>query len=53
MNRFQKWMFQKLLKKYCREIDQFDMVHVRDGNKSWYVTITMDVKHPRNYRTLK
>lgn len=52
MNKFTFWLFKILLKKYCREVDQWDLVKVNTGGTYCYISFSYGVLHgeAKHYR---
>jgi hypothetical protein len=42
-----------LLKRYTREVDQFDHMKINNGHNDWYIEITLEPEYPQAYREIK
>jgi len=42
-----------LLKRYTREVDQFDHIKINNGFNDWYIEIIMETPYPKSYREIK
>lgn len=52
MNKFTFWIFKILLKKYCREVDQWDLVQVEVDGYKFYISFSSSPLHgeDKHYR---